>query len=112
MRKMRWLKEEGTHPLCRVILHLELDASALACYQYASEDTGLYPDLATFTDNKTLRRGPRVKTEAIPFVPGGIDVARVALPVLVLPGDANRGAELVSYPEKPISEIDGRRGGV
>jgi len=105
-----------------VILHLKLDASALDCYQHASKDTGLYPDLATFTDNKPFWRWPRVKTEAIPFVPGGIDAARVALqhvdgalvsdePVLVFPGDANRGADLVSYSGKSVSEIDGRRGG-
>ena len=104
-----------------MILHLELDASALACYQHASEDTGLYPDLATFTNNEALRHVPRVKVDTIPLVRGGIDAARVALqhvdralvgdePVLVFPGDANRGADLVSYSCKAISEIDGRWG--
>jgi hypothetical protein len=106
-----------------VILHLELDASALACHQHAPEDTGLYPDLATFTNNKALRRGPRVIIETIPYVPGCICAAGVALQhvdgafvsdesVLVFPGDANRGANLVSYSGKPVSEIDGGWGGV
>jgi hypothetical protein len=122
MRKTGWLIEEGTHPLCRVILNLELDACALACNQHASEDTGLHPDLATFTNNKALRGGPRVKIESIPLFPSGIDAARAALehvdralvgdePVLIFPGDANRGADLVSYSGKSVSKIDGRRGG-
>src|SRR6266478_6610798 len=113
---------EGTHPLCRVILHLKLDASALACHQHASADTALDPDLAAVTDDKTLRCGPRVKIETITLVPGGIDAARIALqningtlvsnePILVLPGNANRGADLVSYSGETVSEIDGRRGG-
>jgi hypothetical protein len=104
-----------------VILHLELDASALSYHQHASEDTGLHPDLATFTNNEALRHVPRVKVDTIPFVRGGIDAARVALqhvdgalvgdePVLVFPGDANRSADLVSYSCKSVSEIDGRWG--
>lgn len=107
--------------LCRVILHLELDASALACHKHASEDTGLHPDLATFADNKALWHIPRVKTDTIPLVRDGIDAARAALqhvdgafvsdePVLIFPDDANRGADLVSYSGKSVSEIDGRWG--
>jgi hypothetical protein len=104
-----------------VILQLEFDACALACHQHASDDTALYPDLATFTDNKAFRFGPRVEIETTPLVSGGIDAARIALqhingtlisdePVLVLPGDANRGADLVSYSGETVSEIDRRRG--
>ena len=105
-----------------MILHLKLDTSALAGYQHASKDTALDPDLASFTNNKTLWCGPRVKIEATTLSPSGIDAARISLqniygtlvcnkPVLVFPGDANRGADLVSYPGETVSEIDGRRGG-
>ena len=105
-----------------MILHLELNACAFACHKHTSEDTALHPDLATFTDNKALRCGPRVETETTSLVPIGIDAARIPLqhvdetlisdePVLVLPRDANRGADLVSYSGETVSEIDRRRGG-
>src|SRR5260221_65857 len=81
--------------------------------------TTVYADLATFSDNKALRSGPRVEIETTPLVPGGIDAARIALqdidgtfisdePVLVLPDNANRGADLVSYSGETVSEIDRR----
>jgi hypothetical protein len=105
-----------------VILQLELDVSALTCHEHASDDTGLHPYLATFTDNKALRRVPRVKIDIIPLVLGSTEATRAALqhvdgalvgdePVLVFPGDADGGADLVSYSGKSVSEIDGRRGG-
>jgi hypothetical protein len=104
-----------------VILQLQLDASALSCYQYASEETSLHPDLATLTNNEALWRRPRIKTQTTFRRPGAI-VARVAPKnvdwalvgdeaVLVFPGDTHRRADLVSYPSKAISKIDGGRGG-
>ena len=105
-----------------MILHLELDVSALTCHEHASGDTGLHPYLATFTDNKTLRRVPRVKLDIIPLVLGSTEAARAALqhvdealvgdePVLVFPGNADGGADLISYPGKSVSKIDRWRGG-
>ena len=87
--------EEGTHPLCRVILHLQFDASALACHQHASEDTRLDPNLASFTDYQPPRGGPCVKIQTTSPFPGGT-VAGVPLqnvhrafvgdePVLIFP---------------------------
>ena len=110
------LENQTTHPPCRVILHLQLDASALARHQHASEDTGLYPDLATLTDNKGLGRLPRIRTQS-GIVAVGVPLQNVDRTlvidesVLVFPGDAHCCADLVSYPSKAVSEIDRRRGG-
>jgi hypothetical protein len=105
-----------------VILYLELDAGALACHQHASKDSALHPDLAALTDNKGFGRRPRVKVQvAFPYL-SSVVVAGAPLqnvdwtlvsnePVLVLPGDAHRGADFVSDSGEAISKVDRRRGG-
>jgi hypothetical protein len=60
----------GTHPLCGVILHLQLDAGAFPCDQYAPKDTGLHPNLSTLTDDKAFRYGPRVGIKTAVFLDG------------------------------------------
>ena len=55
-------KSGGTYFLRGVILHLELDASTLACDEHTAEDTGLRPNLAALADNKTFWCGPVVQT--------------------------------------------------
>ena len=47
-----------------MILHLQLDASALARHQHASEDMVLYPNLAALADDKGLGRWPRIRTQS------------------------------------------------
>jgi len=104
-----------------VILYLELDAGALACHQHASKNPALHPDLAALTDNKSLGRWPRVKVQVAFSYLSGIVVARAPLqnvdwalvsnkPVLVLPGDAHRGADLVSDSGEAVSKVNRRRG--
>jgi hypothetical protein len=99
-----------------VILHLQLDTSALARHQHASEHTGLYPNLATLTYDKSFRCWPRIKTQSGVVVVGvplqNVNRALVSdESVLVFPGDAHCCADLVSYPSKAVSEVDRRRGG-
>lgn len=105
-----------------MILDLQLDASALTCHQFAPDDLCLHPDLATLADNQTLWRSPPVKVQTIVPQPGGI-VTKVPLenvdwglvcnePDLVLPGDGDGCADIVSYSCEPVSEIDGRWRGV
>ena len=62
-----------TYLLFRAILQLELDASALTCHEHDSDDTGLHPYLAIFTDNKALWRVPQVKIDIIPLDSGSTD---------------------------------------
>jgi hypothetical protein len=105
-----------------VVLHLELDAGALARHQHATKNPALHPDLAALTDNKGLGRWPRVKVQVAFSYLSGILVGRAPLqnvdwalvsnkPVLVLPGDAHRGADLISDSGEAVSKVDRRRGG-
>jgi hypothetical protein len=62
-----------------VILHLQLDAGALACHKHAADNSALDPDLAALTNDEGLGRWPRVIAQVASSYLGSIRVARVLL---------------------------------
>ena len=105
-------RNDRTHFLCRVVLHLQLDAGALACDKHTADNTRLRPDLAALSNNETLRRRPTVLLLLLLVVV----VAGVSLeyvygtlachePILVFPCDASTCADFVTYPCEPISKV-------
>ena len=90
-----------------MVLHLRLDASALACDEHTADNTRLRPDFAGLASEETFRSRPTVLVivvtgVSLEYVDGTL--ARHE-PVLVLPCDTSTGADLISYLCEPISKV-------
>ena len=98
-----------THLLSRVVLHLELDARALAGDEAPANDAALDPYLAVLADNDAL--GIRA-IEAFVRDLDDVDVGLVRDElILALPRDADGRADLVADAREPRAEGDRGRGG-